>query len=327
MYSTDLNTISYLDKLRLDEGIYIFRETLRDLAENDSEKAANLINEKNLRFSSLFLLKQEIEKNNLYSSLSILRQTALKVTEDILGRTTDNIEQLSNKRTTDIHSALIWIVQTGYYDDGLSDEFDEILDLACSLLIKTYRDKAVLPFIINMISTRYKNGRFIYDLVWVFFELRDRESLILIANLLNSAHQKDVELACKLLNFIPRINTRSSTNYQCFINWFNENYNFIYYTGESFNQTYNPKPYAVNIEAKYLCKAVPVDSEKRLLALTKAEHKLIDRFKKLSSNDKILLSSYSYFLYRQNPQLWKVWLHHPVTEQINIASSMSGGIL
>jgi hypothetical protein len=327
MHSGNSNSLSPLDKLRIEKGTKKLKDHFCELAESNSERAAGLLNEKNLLFPSLFLLRQEIERFKLNSSLNPLLQKALEVTDSILDRSIYERELLSETLNKNIHHVFKWIIETGYHDDGLNNEFDELLDLVCSLTVKTFKDKSVLPIVIRIISDRYSKNKFYYDLAWVFFEACERESLLLIASLLLSADRKDVELACRLLSFVPGINKGNNTNYQCFINWFYDNYYFMYYTGESFHQTFNPKPYAVNLEAKYMCKAVLADNGRIPAALTKTEQKLITRYKKLGDNDKILLSRYSYFLHRKNLQLWRVWLHQPLDEQLRIARAMSGGVL
>jgi hypothetical protein len=87
--------------------------------------------------------------------------------------------------------------------DVFTDDVDEAFDAASGILTSIYKDKTCLPAIVKMIFKRHKEGRFINNLVWAFFQCSDPGSLILIANYLNSKEPEEMELAKKLLNFIP----------------------------------------------------------------------------------------------------------------------------
>ncbi|MBU3176594.1 hypothetical protein KPL47_09425 [Clostridium estertheticum] len=205
----------------------------------------------------------------------------------------------------------------------LSDGNDEILDVTASLLIKTYDDKTILPTIVDTIFSRNRKGQFNHDLIWTFFQARDPYSLMLIANYLDSEDITDVKLASQLLNFEPSIDmTRgvdSKKQYLSFFYYLKENYPFLYFTGESFQRTSNPKPYAIAIDAKYLCKRVSVYTGEPFIPLTKNESNLSNYFNKLDDNNKRLLSNFSLKIQYENKYLWRSWINQPIINQINIA--------
>ncbi|MGK0465063.1 hypothetical protein [Clostridium sp.] len=138
---------------------------------------------------------------------------------------------------------------------GLSEEKDELLDITAALLIKTHKDNSILPIIVDTIFFRNREGLFNHDLIWSFFEARDPYSLMLIANYLHSDDTRDTELAYKLLDFVPSINMRNGredkNQYTNLFYWIQENYRFLYFTGESFQRTSNPTPYKIDLDAKY----------------------------------------------------------------------------
>jgi len=211
---------------------------------------------------------------------------------------------------------------TGSEDDGLNEEFDRVLDAAAVFLIKEYSDKSILYILADLTFRRNRKGTFSHDLVWSLFESQSLESLLLIGLRLKSPHPKDRELANMLLSFIPGINThRNSPNnqYLYFYNWLEENILFLYYTGESIQQSANPEPYRIILEAKYLCKAVSIDTGLIIESLSEGDLALLDVFQTLSETDKLLLSNFSYSLHKRNTDHWNVWLHSPVGEQIDIA--------
>jgi hypothetical protein len=138
----------------------------------------------------------------------------------------------------------------------LSEEKDELLDITAALLIKTHKDNSILPIIVDTIFFRNREGLFNHDLIWTFFEARDPYSLMLIANYLHSDDARDIKLAYKLLEFVPSIDMRngigdSKNKYTTLFYWIQENYRFLYFTGESFQRTSNPIPYKIDLHSKY----------------------------------------------------------------------------
>ena len=207
----------------------------------------------------------------------------------------------------------------------LTDEHDEILDVTASLLIKTHKDKTILPTIVDTIFSRNRKGLFNHDLIWSFFQARDPYSLMLIANYLSSEDINDVKLARKLLDFVPSINmTRSGDSkkqYLSFFYYLKENYPFLYFTGDSFQRESKPKPYAIAIDAKYLCKRVSVNTGKSFLPLTQNENLLSNYFNKLDDENKQLLSNLSLKIQYQNKYLWRSWINQSIIKQINTAQA------
>jgi hypothetical protein len=221
--------------------------------------------------------------------------------------------------------ALKGIFEKGTANRELSDEADELLDATASLLITTHKDKTILPIVVDMIFYRNRKNLFTHDLIWAFFKARDPHSLILIANYLGSSDKRDVELACKLLDFIPSVDMSmidgSKNRYMTLFYWLQENYPFIYFTGESFQRTSKPIPYMVDLDAKYLCRRVSVYSGKLFTPLTEKETNIITSFAKLDKYNKQLLSSFSLRIHSKDIYLWRSLINYPITRQINIAKA------
>ncbi len=246
MYIRDLNTINFLDKRMDDSGVDNIRSFFYQLAKENEKEALNLINDENLHFTSLFVLRPEIEELNLFQKLNARNRIALGITNEILSskRNISDVEYLSFEYIQAVHSVLKWMLETGCINDGLDDQYDEILDITAIFLTKIYRDKTVLPIIAEMIFRRYKQGLLIHDLAWAFFESRDPISLSIISERLQSKELKDVELAQELLSFVPGIGIRENIDikkqYLSFLDWFEKNNLFLHFTGESFQQVKNP---------------------------------------------------------------------------------------
>ena len=202
-------------------------------------------------------------------------------------------------------------------------------DVTTLLLTNIQNDKTLLPIVIDTIFYRNQNGYFTDDLVWAFFEARYPHSLMLIANYLNSSNIKDVKLACKLLDFIPSIdmsiNNDSKKQYIDIFNWLNENYPFLYFTGESFQRTSKPIPYVVTLDLKYLCIKVSIHTGEPLIHLTKRENYLSALFNNLSEYNKLLLSTFSVRIHNKNIYLWQSWINQSINKQIIIAKARLGG--
>ncbi|HDK7138863.1 TPA: hypothetical protein PTV74_001450 [Clostridium botulinum] len=325
MYICDLNTINFLDKRMDDSGVDNIRSFFYQLAKENEKEALNLINDENLHFTSLFVLRPEIEELNLFQKLNARNRIALGITNEILSskRNISDVEYLSFDYIQAVHSVLKWMIETGCINDGLDDQYDEILDITAIFLTKIYRDKTVLPIIAEMIFRRYKQGLLIHDLAWAFFESRDPISLSIISERLQSKELKYVELAQELLSFVPRIGIRSNIDIKkqhlSFLDWFGKNNLFLHFTGESFQQVKNPVIYRVVLEAKYLCEPVSINTGEILRILSGKECKMIDEFKRLDENAQELLSEFSVMLHHNNICKWQYWLECPIGEQIKFA--------
>lgn len=323
MQDSNADSISFLDKVRSDKGIDDLKDFFDQLTKKDMREATNFINDKNLQFPTLFVLRDDIEKNNLVNSLTEKNKITLLIVKEILTDKKDNLasEHLSFDYVQMIHLVLKWILETGSKSDGMNDDYDRVLDIASILLTKMYKDKTMLNIIANMIFERYKKGLLVHDLVWAFFQVGDPQTLMILGERLLSSVDADVKIAARLLNFIPEIGTNISKErkYTTFLNWMKENSAFLEYTGESFQQTTNPRPYKVVLEGKYLCKNICCETGKALSIPSREENQLLNEFRKLDHDTKILLSNFSLRIHHKNIYLWDVWLHYSLEDQIKIA--------
>ncbi|MEW9121487.1 MAG: hypothetical protein AB2421_02165 [Thermotaleaceae bacterium] len=306
------------------------KSVFHDLLQQSVESALDFLNEESLTFPSLYLLRLDIENWGLFHRLNGRNKTALVLTKEILANenTAYSIESLSCDYIHNVHAALKWMLETGFSQDGLDNDYDIILDTAAILDVKLFHEKRILPIIVEMIFNRVSKGLFTHDLIWAFFEARDPYSLMLIANRLKSRNEKVAAFARKLLGFIPGMDTVSPNDferqYTLVQNWLEENSPFLYYTGESLQQTNQPIPYVILLEAKYLCKAVAIDSGKFMEPLTNHEKNLLRDFYPLKLDTKIALTNCSFLLHQRDKMRWKMWLQNPISEQVHHARSRMG---
>ncbi len=326
------NNSDSLDSIRKIKGINAFQVGFHELGKNKKSQAVKLINDNGLSFTSLFLLMPEIEALNLYPYLNARNTIALNMCGKVLKnkKLETNANSVISQNANQTYPVLKWMLNTGYTDDGLNDDFDEILDCVVAVLIKEYEDKNILPVVADMIFDRNKKGTYNHDLVWSFFQVHDLNSLKLIAQFLESPNENDVDLACKLLHYKTfKKNTHSNNNsehHKAYLEWLEDNYDFLYFTGESFQQTSNPQVCDVDVDAKYLGKSISPHNRKMSTPLTQSEKEHLEQFHKMDNAQQINLSNFAHKVQKNDLRLWSKWNNYPVSKQVDIAQSGLGGI-
>lgn len=321
----DISTLSTLDKMRLDRGNRNLSYYFHKLLVRNPSKALNLINEDNLSFPTLYILSPQISKPSLSRYLNSRNKKVLDVVKSIRSKSFSRFSELT--KNIDVAETLKWILQTGKDDTMSRGEYTDILDSCAIILVREYKDYSILPVIKEIIYNRYKQGLFIHDMVWAFFECRDPNCILMLAESFNSEDEKEVELTKELLKFIPVIKNSSLPKELLYRNvryWLKENLPFIYYTGESFQQMPDPSPFEVSLGAKYLFKNVSRDGTIEG-NLSEDEKRQLNIFNTLDINSQILLSNYSFILHNQNVYSWNSWIRYPITEQLKISAAKLGG--
>lgn len=327
-----INITNLLDKTRTNNSEEEMCNLFDKLAKDNIDEALQLLNDDELSFTTLFLLQDKLNEHDILKELSSKNKVAIEFSKGIKeeNRKAGLAKVLSADYIETTRDTLKWILETGYMDDGLNNEFDEVLDVAAILLIKEHNDNSKLSIISKLIFARYKKGYYIHDLIWAFFEACKPNSLNLIAEHLKSQDEKESELASKLLSFIPGISVNSpysnNEKYSIFAKWFEENNPFLYYTGESLQLTSEPIPYIVKLDAKYLCKNIATENGQFFEPLTNKEKTTLRAFNRLSSEIKLLLANFSYMAYLNNNAMWTEWIKYPIPIQIKVAKA-KGGVL
>lgn len=318
--------IGELDYIRRARGIDACKNTFRRLAAKRRERAVRLINDRALQFPTLYVLIPELIEFNLTSELNGRNQTALAICSKIIngknaGSEINGSPALNSEAS---HQALLWIFETGVRDDGLSDEYDQILDISASLLIKTHHEKRILPLAADLIFRRNQNEGYLHDLTWAYFQSREPDALRYIARRLRSSAKKDMELARTLLH-LPQKEAQSirenQKEYDGYLSWLEENRSYLNFTGESFQLTNHPVPCKVDVDLKYLGRQNPYHSSKKRPTLTEEELARLQRFKEAQEEEREMLARYSHRLHRRNPTYWNQWKALPVSKQIEIAKT------
>jgi len=342
--------VSLLDNIRISGGPESLRNYFSELLHTSRSRLPELLSDRRLRFGTLYLLKSEIKSSSLQDTLPEIYRRALELSEELSvtrpadtrpavrrpgarqsgGRRTEgkvrNIGQMLSEAVT--VQALGWIVRTGWDSDMPEGPYEYLMERCTSLHLAHQRDKSVLPLIADTIFERNRQGRLIHNLVWAFFEARDRESLYFLAHRLCSPDMRDAMLARKLLSFIPGTDDHSADSHVLYFNalgWLSVNMPFMYYTGESMQMSPKPVFYAVSYEAKYLCREVPAESGRPAVPPGKHEAGRLECFRRLDGPQRQLLADVSYALFMQDKHRWESWIRLPVRDQLESAVHMTGG--
>lgn len=309
-----MNDIKSLEKARNMFETDEFSKVFYDIGKSDIEKAASLINDRSLSFSTLFILLPKIDALNLYKYLNYRNVSSLSVCANVL-KDKDLTAKLNKLPKADSKADILkWMLKTGADDDGLNDKFDRVLDAVIALLIKEYNDKSIVPVAVDMLFKRHRKGKLTHDLVWALFQVKDISLLKIIAPYLRSKEQIDARFASKLLNFTQAENKEP---YKAYRLWFKENNKFLDFTEESPNLSSNPMPLKVDLDAKYLGKKMPqkfTDDEKNRLEV----------FHEINDDEKNILSEYSYKIHKKSKRQWNDWINYPIGQQISLAKKGLG---
>ncbi|MGI6227216.1 MAG: hypothetical protein ACOYJ1_13280 [Peptococcales bacterium] len=207
----DAGKLGLLDNLRFSNGPEGLKNYFRELLRVDRDSALSVINDNDTRFGTLYLLKSELPEKLVQNDLNPLYRKALDLAGSLTGKVSPKIEGRIRKSGEDTAFTLRWIIRTGLPEDGLGNRYEQLMERAAALLVKSFGDTSVLPELVEMIFERNRRGALLRELVWAFFEARCPESLRLVAKRLESMDKRDVELAKKLLCFIPGISDNAPT--------------------------------------------------------------------------------------------------------------------
>lgn len=326
MYSDPRASSGALEQIRRTRGIGACKRRFQEIESKQKEGAVRLLNGGGLRFATLFALKPQIEEAGLQRGLDGKLQAALQICDKVLEEEKSLPGNGISYTDENVRAAFLWIFQTGARDDGLSNDYDEILDLCASVLTRRYHEKGILPGLAELIFRRNRKKGYLHDLIWAFFQIQDPGSLRHIAPYLRSSNARDRELA-RLLLHLPETGEdarKREEQYRNFMNWLQENNAYLYFTGESLQSSNQPEICGLDREAKYLGKQISPRKHTPVNPLTEQEEESLSCFAQAEENEKAVLSEYSGKLHARNPAAWNQWIHSPVSEQIRIAKSGTG---
>lgn len=318
-------TVSFLDVYKKDNGIDQLKNNFYNTGKQNKQTAAAQINHPNLTFPTFYVLISEIDALSLYNLLNFRNAAAIQICsrflrDDVMGKKV-SIRPVTNEQQ---YPVLKWMFTTGWQEDGLSNQFDQILDIATGILIKKYNDQSTLPTIVHEIFERNRKGLFIHDLIWNFYQARNLDALKLVAQYLRSSDPQDVKLACAILHFTPEreqdVHGDPQNKYDSYLSWLQENQPYLYFSGESLQYSSEPDAFKVNLNAKYLAKKESAAAQ----PLNSFEQKKLGQFRQIQDHDRKLLAKYSCRMHDHNPQQWNQWMRADIQQQLQTAKGQEG---
>ncbi|MDR0813096.1 MAG: hypothetical protein LBO63_03715 [Oscillospiraceae bacterium] len=235
----------------------VWRSRGRDAAVRELKKltdadALALLSPKAVSFPLIYALYPELKSRNyLLSGSKAVFDAVCIIAVKLEGK---------NMRGIPDEESLKWILMTGSEYLGSSpeqDEYDEIIDYAAALYCDNFAETEVLTQIANVIYKRNRRGLFIHDLSAALFRTADPATLRYIARQLLSQNDFDVNLTCELMGFEhPKTEAARKALYEEYSNWLGEHKDYLYVTGQYFNETSEPIHVRHDREAKALGKKI-----------------------------------------------------------------------
>lgn len=313
-----------LDTIRKKRGNAPCVEYFKSLQDSESLR---LVNDPGLTFASFFVLMPVIQEKLRAQSLSARDLTAANLCNTILSSKKANGNLYRPAYNENTHEALRWMFLTGADADGLSEDFDHILDISAGILTKKYHDADILPKLVELVFSRGRRDAYLHDLAWAFFQSHDPTALKLAAEYLRSGNEKDAKLARSLLHLnLESDNPRSRRElYNNYLHWLSENNPYLYFTSENFNETNQPNVCSVDLSAKYLYRKISPRDHKPSTPLTETERNCLACFLNAPDEEKEFLARFSQKVRAKNPEYWNRWIRYPLEKQIEAAHNGGEG--
>lgn len=305
-----------LDAILEDQGKEACQAALDAAFRLSPDKAVALLTEEALSYPCFYTLLPRISALNLHSYVSSNARVAAAITERIVTPNASAEPNYLKGRHDFVHSALKWMLLTGWESDQDAD-MRMALDAAASTLINTYQDNDALKTVCDMLVRRGVKGYNTHYLVWAYFHAHNPASIRLMAEYLRSADPAERSFAAGLLHADEA--GKKTGMHEDYLHWLHENDPFLYFTDESPQYTANHHAYKVDLERKYLNKKS--DSYDKIPAIPEDEEEeaALAAFKACSEEDMALLSGYSQMLCKNNSARWRSWIRSPIEAQMREA--------
>ena len=313
---------AYLDALRAQSTPEEYRAKLSSLCAGDKRHAALLLSDERLSFPALFSAREQIVQHGLKMQLSGRHIAALGIAEQILARNPkgEGSSYLKGPATTEL-SVLLWMLATGFREEGLRDAYDEVLDGVVAVLLDLYHEKRALPYAVDLLFLRARSGRNYHDLFWAISRLGDPSSLRLIAARLDAP---DTETAATARELLGVDDTQGNMHFSDYERWLRENDPFLYFAGESMQYSAKPAVFRVDHARKYVNRATPAYEKQALTPQNEQERARLAEFSALEECDRAILAQYAHEMRKKDPAAWSQLETKPVAQQAEAAKKNGG---
>ncbi|MCL1631778.1 hypothetical protein M3N64_07425 [Sporolactobacillus sp. CPB3-1] len=313
--STENQQDNPLNRLRHDHPDTFINEWKR-IYQTDQQHAFQMINDPDLEFPVLFMLRNELETRS--GQLAPRTQIALQHIRNVLHGADFGINHSASfaVQHDEVVSAMYWILKTGW-KNIVSTDYTQVIDQTAIHLLHTYHENW-LKGMVDLVIYRCKNKSQRHYLISALWETANPVCLVYLANYLLSNERVESSYARKMLAFIPEV--RHALDNQAallaFETWYEENAHYLVYTGETNDAVPGARPFKIHYSAKYLGKIVSPSNGEPVQAFSKQEKKNYDEFIKLPHRTQIHLSAYSSRLRKLQSKIWRNWVMQPVKEQL-----------
>ncbi|MFT8871229.1 MAG: hypothetical protein ABF868_02945 [Sporolactobacillus sp.] len=301
-------------------------EHWRSAVERDAASAYQYINDPQLDYPALFLLRDQLDVRG--ADLNPRVRIALSHVQNVLHGADNGLETTAS--LTDQHdqvvNALKWVLSSGW-KHILSTDYTQTIDQTAIQLLNTYHS-GVLKQMTDLIVYRYKNKSQRHYLISAWLETADPRLLVHLANYLLSDQNVEQTFARRMLGFIPEVRHAADqqTAFLSFETWYETNSPYLIYTGETNDVLPGGKPFRIHYSAKYLGKTVDPKSGEPIQCLIAKEKTNYQQFIRLPLRMQIHLSIFSARLRQQQPIVWRHWICQPLAHQLaSSGSRVEGG--
>jgi hypothetical protein len=303
----------------------LLKQSWAEWSLSDRTHALAMINDPQLEFPVLFLLRDKLA----------IRDSELGVRPKLVLSQIDNVLQGAESTPMEVDSfpdqhelivgSLLWMLRTGW-QNIISTDYTQVIDRTAIQILHTYHQNWIKGMT-DLIFYRYKNKSQRHYLVSALLETAEPVSLVYQANYLLSDQNVENSYARRLLGFIPVVR-HAVTNQAAFLAfeaWYEENGNYLVYTGENNDAVPGGIPYRIHYSAKYLGKVVQAKSGQPIQALLPEEKINYQTFIRLPDRAQKTLAASSARIRKQKLDQWRLWMERSVHEQLESVRTYSDG--
>lgn len=293
---------------------------------SDRTHAFSLINDPQLEFPVLFLLRDQLETRD--AELDLRPKLALSQIDHVLLGTesavADSIESFPDRHDLVVGS-MLWILRTGW-QNIISTDYTQVIDRTAIQILHTYHQNWIKGMT-DLVFYRYRNKSQRHYLVSALMETAEPLSLVYQANYLLSDRTIESSYARRLLGFIPEVRHApdNRTAFFAFETWFEENGNYLVYTGENNDAVPGGTPFRVHLSAKYLGKVIQAKSGQPIQKLLPEEKENYQAFARLPERSRRTLAERSARIRKSQPEQWRKWIFQQVHEQLESSGTLETG--
>ena len=306
IYSTEL------DKIKVQKGKEELKMRFEKALLKNSTDVVNLINNKEISFSTFFILIPILKKYNMFNKLNLRNKIAQKIYDECFSKV---VPKVTYTRQNEIY-VLKWIVNSASYDDGIDDDFDKIVDYAFAKLLDENSEPEVIENAVNLAFIRNSKNEFNHDLIWAIFRTGNPDALKAIAKHLKSNNRKEKEFTKTLLENAMDDGVDDDNRFDKIDEWIEENKPYLNFTGNSYNYATSPRFCEIDTKSKYMGRNKKESGFSMNIPQTQIQLENIKCFKKLDYKTQAKLSRYSKFLHDTDIEKWNRWQKQSLRKQV-----------